>query len=228
MSPHTLRQYLLGELPPAEREALETRAFTDDDFESLLQEAETDLLDDWARGELPPNEACLVEARFSPAKRLIAQRLSKPPRQRRTPRLWWMAAAAALLIVASATYLGTRSRIPPQIQTTQPVPIEVASVDLRTPATRGALSANYRVSPSATRIRFSSPLIPGFAQFQIRIESAQRGLVAEGTLAVTEGRLAGEQDAVLLPDGDYDVLISGRNQGPLELLATYPIRIERR
>jgi len=228
MNPHTLRQYLLGKLPPAEREALESRAFNDDDFQSLLEEAETDLLDDWARRKLPPEEARVVQARFSPEKRLIARRLAMPPRRENTPRLWWVAAAAALIVVASATYIGTRPPIPPQVQTPQPATIEVASIDLRTPGTRGVESASYRLSPSAARLRFTAPLIPGFSEFHMRIESAQRGLVAEAPLTLAEGRLAGEQDATRLPDGDYDILISGRNQGPLELLATYPIRIERR
>jgi len=41
------------------------------------------------------------------------------------------------------------------------------------------------------------------------------------------GPLALETDAAQLPGGDYDVLISGRNQGEWELLVTYPIRISR-
>ncbi|MBL8174507.1 MAG: hypothetical protein JNK48_07555 [Bryobacterales bacterium] len=226
MNPHTLRQYLLGKLPPTDREALETRAFSDEEFDSLLQEAETDLLDDWARKRLPVEEARIVEARFSLEKRLIAQRMAGPARRSvRAPMLWWIAAAVALA-VATVSYVALRPQqaIQPQL----PRPVDVASIDLRTPATRGIQAAVYRIPASAARLRFNAPILPGSSDFQLRIESAERGLVAEGPLAESQGKLMREENANLLPDGDYDVLISGRNLGPPELLATYPIRIERR
>lgn len=59
-----LTRYLLGELPEAERDALEEAFFVDDDaFEQALA-AEDELLDAYARGELSPGERARFEALF--------------------------------------------------------------------------------------------------------------------------------------------------------------------
>src|SRR5882724_8350008 len=108
MNPDQLRSYLLGRLPPGEREEIETRAFEDDIFDSQLQEAEADLLDDWARGKLTQADAERVKQRIPEAKREFAVRLGRkigklnPPR--RQSRVWQVAAAAALLCVTPALY----------------------------------------------------------------------------------------------------------------------------
>jgi hypothetical protein len=46
------RRYLLGELAADERQSLEERLFTDDDWFAELQDAENDLLDSYAAGKL--------------------------------------------------------------------------------------------------------------------------------------------------------------------------------
>jgi len=224
MSPEKMRDYLLGRLGDPEREAIESRFFHDDEFYSALQETEADLLDDWARGKLPPAEAALAAQRFSPAKRTVARRLA-PRSPRRGNQAWWMALAAAVLAIAAITYWGSESIVPPA---RDPEPrIEIAQIELRTPATRGAAVPVFTVQPPAGRIRITAPRIAGYSVFRLQVESADRGPVAEANVSTPDGPLALETDAAQLPGGDYDVLISGRNQGEWELLVTYPIRISR-
>src|SRR3712207_9578681 len=62
-----IRRYLLGELSEAEMARLEDAAFAGPDGEELqglIASAENDLMDEYARGELSPNERAQFEARF--------------------------------------------------------------------------------------------------------------------------------------------------------------------
>lgn len=58
----TAARFLLGELSEADREALEERALHDEEFFARLMEAESDLADAWARGELPEERARRLES----------------------------------------------------------------------------------------------------------------------------------------------------------------------
>lgn len=57
-------KYLLGDLTEAEREAVEERFFADEDFSRLIDEAEDDLVDEFARGELSERETRLFSRNF--------------------------------------------------------------------------------------------------------------------------------------------------------------------
>lgn len=61
----TLRRWLLHTLPADKAEALEQRLLTDEDFGEQLRAAETDLLDDYARGDLAPDENAAAAERFA-------------------------------------------------------------------------------------------------------------------------------------------------------------------
>lgn len=53
----TLRRYLLGELPETERSELADRYFLDEEFFDELLDVENELLDQYVRGQLSPEEA---------------------------------------------------------------------------------------------------------------------------------------------------------------------------
>ena len=53
---HVLVQYLLGELPPLEREWVERQYFLDPAVWELLTETERELIDDYVYGCLPQRE----------------------------------------------------------------------------------------------------------------------------------------------------------------------------
>jgi hypothetical protein len=55
------RRFLLGTLPEAERQALENRFVDDDESFASLSAAEDDLVEEYARGELAPDERALFE-----------------------------------------------------------------------------------------------------------------------------------------------------------------------
>lgn len=61
----TLRRWLLHTLPADEAETLEQRLLTDEDFGERLRAAETDLLDDYARGDLAADESAAAVERFA-------------------------------------------------------------------------------------------------------------------------------------------------------------------
>jgi hypothetical protein len=77
------REYLLGNLAEGERERFEDRLIGDEELFESLQHAEDDLLDAYARGELPPAErehlertllrSPRVRQRLAVARRLVAE-----------------------------------------------------------------------------------------------------------------------------------------------------------
>lgn len=116
-----LRRYLLGELPEAEVERLESRLLEDDALFELAEAVEADLLAACARGELAPaeRERVLLRLASSPQGRerlalargltSLAPRSTVVPFPVRTPPLArpavrWAAAAAALVAVAGGSW----------------------------------------------------------------------------------------------------------------------------
>ena len=79
MNEGILREYLLGRLTESERHEIENGAFEDDAFEDRLREAEYDLLDDWARGEVSEADRAAIERRFSAEKLAVARSLRRLP-----------------------------------------------------------------------------------------------------------------------------------------------------
>jgi len=104
-----LGRYLLGDLTPEEEERVELEYLAGDEAMALVQEAEDDLIDDYARGRLSPRDARRFEERLLPrpgmpervafARTLAAQ---QPPQGRRLARPWLAWAAAVLLAGVSA------------------------------------------------------------------------------------------------------------------------------
>ncbi len=116
-----LRQFLLGTLPAAEREAIEDRFMVEGELFAALSEAEEDLLEEYARGELSVPEREQVERHLLlvPRNRERAQFLrtmqtafaqhthttTEPVRQTKfrkffQPQFWRYALLAACLILA--------------------------------------------------------------------------------------------------------------------------------
>lgn len=57
-------KYLLGDLTEVERDWVEERFFTDENFSRFIDDAETDLIDEFVRGELSEREAQLFSQNF--------------------------------------------------------------------------------------------------------------------------------------------------------------------
>lgn len=223
-----LRAYLLGRLSEAERHAVESRLFDDDDFDSRMQEAETDLLDDWARGRLSPSDAEAVQRRFPQEKRSLATLLARRARAvaaspKRGGRVW-LAVAALLCISIGTSYLWRRPA-----ETPRPRPLAQISPEsrpqilaLRTPSTRGASVPLFRLSPQAATIRITAPALGGFAKYELALESA--GPPVRAAAVPSQGILSLDLPASSFPVGNCDLLVYAPNG---VLLESYPFRVER-
>jgi hypothetical protein len=211
MPPDLLRAYLLGKGAEEERAQIEERLFEDDSFESLLAEAEADLLDDWAHGRLSAADTARVLQRFVKSKRdlalALAKKTRKPPR-----RWWWWAAIAAAAVIILAIALSSSRPL------TQPE--QIAELRLQQQATRGTNAPVYRPR-TGRRIRLSVPLIEGYSDWKLRIEPA----------AAVAGEVSKTQISAVfeLPDGRHELLLYGRGTkaNVPELVAVYPFELQR-
>jgi anti-sigma factor RsiW len=98
-------RYLLGELPEAEQESLERSYFSDPALLDRMEAVEDDLIDDYVRGALTPEQRTLFERHFLNEKRRERVRMAEALRRavppRRAPvRAWALPLAAALFVAA--------------------------------------------------------------------------------------------------------------------------------
>jgi hypothetical protein len=108
-----LGRYLLGDLTPEEDEQVEIEYLAGDEATALVQEAEDDLVDDYARGRLSPRDARRFEERLlsrpgMPGRVAFARTLAaqRPPQIRSLARPW-LAWTAAVLLAGVSIGLGS-------------------------------------------------------------------------------------------------------------------------
>jgi hypothetical protein len=197
----TLRDWLLGELAPAQAEALEQRLIEDEDFAAHLRAVENDLLDDLARGVLAGDERARATAYFAAtpedrvrlriARALAAVGAAHAPRGRGhassdaarvhalRPRRRWTAAALALAGVAAVALIGVR--LNPNFGTT-PVAFTITLTDGQQ---RGASSIEIAVPAAASELRLQAEVDGGDAgtHYTLAIDDAfaARGLAVRTT-----------------------------------------------
>lgn len=109
-----LQRYLLGQLPPAERESVVERLTQDERYSDAAQAIEAELRDAFVRGELTPRDRQDFEQHLlrtgrqkeeTALARHLVEALDRPLRAApsRAPRpAWWTIAAAASLAVVAA------------------------------------------------------------------------------------------------------------------------------
>src|ERR1700722_2953476 len=110
-----ITRYLLGQLPAMESEQISNRIFADEQFSKMVEDAEADVLDAYARGRLSEADRVSVEQRlltstaqldklrfaYALAKRLSPPGMPRLPRSRRT----WQVAAFSATASAALTML---------------------------------------------------------------------------------------------------------------------------
>lgn len=102
----TLRDYLLGRLPEEERERIESSALEDEELFLALRAAESDLFDEFARGELDDAERASFVSKFGADRKRIAFAHALAGRNVvpfRARRRWIPAAAAAALVIGAVS-----------------------------------------------------------------------------------------------------------------------------
>lgn len=138
-----LLRYLLNEMPPEEREHVDSALISDPEYCEAFQEAEYDLLDAYASHELPPHTADRIGRalevwphgwisaamsralqRHQPQPTLATALPAVSPRRSRLLRFSWLPAVAVALIVI-AVLAGRQARenrhySPPQLATAPP------------------------------------------------------------------------------------------------------------
>lgn len=201
----TLRDWLLGKLPPAVSERLEERLFAEAGFAERAQAVETDLLDDLARGHLDPDDRARAQRLFTAtgkdrlrlrialaladmrasagARRLRAPAVSTRSPPRRRWRAWAGVALAASLAFAAVGLRLHRPAAP------GPAAAADATISLLATTARGLDgSEEIRVAPTAAMVRVQAEVDADDPQtrYELRVLAGARTLFRAGDLAVRE------------------------------------------
>jgi anti-sigma-K factor RskA len=231
----TLRDWLLGQLAPADAEALEERLIEDEAFATRLRDVENDLLDDLARGALAGDERARAAAYFAAtpndrARLRIARALaavkaaaaaSHAPSHARRPRRRWAGAALALASVAAIAVIGVelRSRF-----ATAPVAFTITLTDGQQ---RGAASIELAVPKDASEVRLQAEVDgDAGAHYRLAIDDA---FAASGLPVRTAGAYRFVETTVpaaALAAGSHRVRVVAETGAPSEASWTLTTRSE--
>jgi hypothetical protein len=246
-----IERYLLGQLPPRERDRLETLLFEDDAVSALVEHAEDELIDRYLGGQLSPSDQEAFERYFAAPllrqeriafRRALPRALALSSAEPRAsapsgwPRPAWVGLAAVLV---AAVWLVTRpgigpgpspgggpaspSPVPPRVTEPSPAPALV----LRPGLLRGAGALLRLEAPSPATLALD--LEPGFpstaAEFAIALRTVEGADVWRGS-----GRRSadGSLVRVLIPGavlrpGDYTLSLT--LPAAPSPVSEYPLRV---
>lgn len=234
MDDKLLREYLLGGLTPEEREQIECRIFEDDDFADLLREREADLLDRFTSGTLneedrrrfaPLASNAAWEAKLAVSQWIVTQQPVHAPlgRAMRTTS-WWAGWAAALAVAALAVWMAREnSRL--RALADKPAAPLVASISMTAGTQRDSSDRTFVIPASSEVLRIEVAAESGYADYVLSVEGSGASFTVPALLRAET--VVGWIPSAMLPSGHYDFLLKARRSGVPELLATYPVRIER-
>jgi anti-sigma factor RsiW len=226
-----LREYLLGGLTPEERGQIEYRLFDDDDFADSLRETEADLLDGFTSGTLNEEDrrrfAALAGNPAWAAKLEVSQWIARQSaplgwRTRTTPRwLGWAAALIAAIVAGWMARENGRLRALPD----KPAASLVASISMGAGTQREGSDRTFVIPASSEVLRVELPAESGYEDYVLTVEGS--GVSFSVPAALRGETVVGWIPSAILPPGHYDFLLKARRGGASELLATYPVKIER-
>jgi hypothetical protein len=224
MDDKRLREYLLGGITPEEREQIEHRIFEDDDFADSLRASEADLLDGFTSGTLNEEDrrrfAAVASNPAWAAKLEVSQWIATQSAGARFGRAtrttpWWLGWAAAL---AAATVAGWMMR-------DKPAASLVASISMAAGTQRDSSDRTLVIPASFEVLRVEVPAESGYQDYVLSVEGSGASFSVPAVLRAET--VVGWIPSAMLPSGHYDFLLKARRSGASELLATYPVRIER-
>jgi anti-sigma factor RsiW len=233
MDDKQLREYLLGGLTPEERGQIERRIFEDDDFADFLREREADLLDGFTSGTLNEEDRRRFAAFASnPAwaaklavSQWIATQAARAPLGRATRTTpWWLGWAAALAAATFAVWIArenSRLRALPD----KPAASLVASISMTAGTQRDSSDRTFVIPASSEVLRIEAPAESVYEDYVLSVEGSGASFSVPALRRAET--VVGWIPAAMLPSGHYDFLLKARRSGAPELLATYPVRIER-
>jgi hypothetical protein len=227
----TIRRYLLDELSSDERESVSARIFEDDAAYDAVREAEDDLLDAAARGELSAEDAAKVR-RFaresSQAERLIVARALSRKRGRGVPGpamvRTFIGIAAAILVVLISTFYVVRLKRPAEVATSQsPLIFTFAAPPGTTRSAQPPLSV--RIPPGTQVVRIAVEIEAGFEQYHLLLRT-RSGRTVTSENPTKAGRFEIPVPANALTSGAYEVEVTGLRGGQRETLQFHYFNVE--
>ena len=233
MDDKTLREYLLGGLTPEEREQIENRIFEDDDFADFLRESEADLLDGFTSGTLNEEDrrrfAALASNPAWAAKLEVSQWIGRqsaraPVGRATRTTLSWLGWAAALVAAIVAGWMA-RENGSLRARPDTPAASLVASISMGAGTQRDSSDRTVVIPASSEVLRVEVPAESGYEDYVLSVEGSGGSFSVPALLRAET--VVGWIPAAMLPSGHYDFLLKARRRGASELLATYPVRIER-
>lgn len=215
ISDNEIRDWLLHRLAPARVELFEQQLLLDDDMAPRLADAETDLLDDLARGRLDADEREAVSRHLlaTPADRerlRIAHALAhvgraRPPTAEIRARMrpgrarslaWSSAIAAGLIMTIGIAFVVRRETFPQRSPQAEPLP----SITLAASAPRGGDEDPMVLPAHAERVRLQlevdAPNAASSAPYDVAIADAERVVFSAHGVAM---RTAGPYRFVEVP-----------------------------
>ena len=227
----TARNYLLGRLSEEEAEKLETRVIEEENTFYEVRDAEADLFDEYARGELSESDRVAFIAKYGADPRVsFATALAKRPGKSRRLLVWSAlaaAAAAAFAIVMVNRPADPASDVPSQTVTFRPVAAVAPVIATLTLETSRAAQAPQQIAipPAAQSVEIRVPLHPEdqFARYRAEVTSGSGAVhridgVAPGAGNVLPLLIPAER----LAAGSYELAVYGDDE-PLGFV-TFEVR----
>ena len=116
MNPDLFRHFMLSAANPEQRDQLRERLIADQDLSDQLRDQETDWIDAYAAGTLPPADALALYQHLQQTGQLhrlpTAAALAKPKRKPASVFPYALGLAATLLVVFTAVFQQPRSKAP--------------------------------------------------------------------------------------------------------------------
>ena len=172
----TARNYLLGRLSEGDAEKLEARIVDDENAFYEVRDAEADLFDEFARGELGGEERAAFAAKYGSDPRLaFASAMARRPRRSGRVVAWTALAAAAaaaftvVMLNRPADDGSSRVVLAPPVAVVQPV---IATLTLETSRAAEA-PKQITIPPGAKSVEIQVPLHPEdtFSRYRAELTS---------------------------------------------------------
>ncbi len=215
MSLDMQREYLLGGLTPDEREKIAEEYFSSDDAFDQMMEAERDLLDAYARGELRGTDKLRVErhllASDSQLRKLaVAKALAGAAQPRRSVYLRYLPYAAMLLVGVGLSvqyYRGRPASAPTGVVAKKSAPPFV--IELASNAVRGGDARQTIAIPGTAeivRIRFEASELDGVLTAEL-LAGGGSSVFEKSGIAAQAGIASFEVPADVLHSGDFELYL---------------------
>ena len=211
------RDYLLGRLPEADAEALESRLLQDEELFMEMRSAESDLYDDFARNALSQADRQAFAGRHRDPERLrfaraFAQRGSNVVAIRTRAWIGWAAAAVLAIVIAGVVFRSPQA--PPSNNQVVVPAVRSFAVTLTLGTSRSAGEVTTITLPrGTTTMHLSVKLDP-----QDRFDTYSLELRTNATvwradhLQQHESVLAADVPVRTLPDGSYELAVRGGDE----------------